>query len=871
MAKGAFVIVRNIIGVFLFLYSGVSFAQPGGANEKAAMKLMEKHRWQKAEAKLRKTLARDTLNPSIRYALSVFYYHAENPAFDLDSAYHYAVTALNDYALITARERERLKKVYVDSLLLISLRAQIDSTAFEEARKANTEAAYLEFLSEFPSAVQRTLAAELRDEVAYQDALRENTPQAFLSYLNRYPQAGRASEARAHYERLLYLAETKDQRLASFERFLTEHPQTPYRKEIYRNIFEISTADGSVESFLAFMTGYPVSDLVKRAGQMIFYLLAGEDDPQWPGQFLNDSLQNLLMANRSVLVPVMKNNLYGFINEHGQEIMPPAYGTIHPDYLCGNIRDEVLLLDNKLVARSGSVIYNGHVDEITDLGVGFLKIRKGEGFTVIHKAGFLFRDSVEDCRVLSKRYITVKKDGAWRLYALTGRLLDRTPWDDITALQDIVQFVRDGKIYIAPLAALAKGADGIPVRVSEPFDELKPWPQGLLWGRAGAYQGVLNQGLHRVIGFDKHRLSHAFFGAVAQIPDGYTLYNREGKKSTLFEQVRVLEPWVTVKKSGSWYLYDPLLMETGSKAYDTIRAEGPFLLGEVEDTVYVHFAETVITPFTRPVNIAFIPGMDSTSFLLVEENTRAKSVFNLKGKKLFTTSVDDIQYAGQGIFTITRKGRKGLLNMLGETLLPAEYDAIGSVKDQVVSLLKSKRFGAYHIQHKKLIRPQYDRNVVPYTGSVVSTFREGHYGFLGWDNKPVSAFTFDEIRYWDDSTALVRNGSFWAFYEIFSQKTGDSNVRKVIMIKNTPEEKIAIIQKDNSYGVVSSVKNVIIPVTFTEIINLGSPDQPLYFTEKHIREASLFIVIYYDEAGNMLRKEIYDEAADYDKIYCSDH
>lgn len=832
---------------------------------------MEKHRWQKAETKLRKTLAKDTLNPSVRYLVSVFYFHADNPAYDLDSAYHYAVTALDDYALTPPRERDKLRRMDVDSLRLTSLRARIDSTAFEEARRANTEAAYLKFLNEFPSAIQRDLAARLRDEVAYQDALRENTHKAFLGYLTRYPEAHRAPEARAHYDRLLYLEETRDQRLTSFEKFLTEHPETPYRTEIYQHIFEISTADGSVESFLAFMTRFPVSNLVKKAGQMIFHILAEEEDPRWPRQFLNDSLQNLLLLNQRYLVPVLKNNLYGFIDESGQEIMSPRYKSIHPDYLCGHIGDEVLMLDDKLYARSGSVIYNGPIEELTDLGSGFLKVNTGEVIRVIHKAGFVFQDSVDDCRVLSKTHLAVKKNNAWLLYTLTGRLLHKAGWEDITALGEVIAFKRDNKLYIAPREQLGKSADGIPLRLSEPFDDLKLWPHGLLWGKAGDFQGVLNQGLHSVIGFDRHRLSPVFFGALAQKPNGYSLYNRTGKRSTTFDRVNIFGTWVTVKKNRSWYLFDPLAMKNQTKAYDTIRAEGPFLVGQLADTVYVHFAGNNTATFLKPHQITFIPGRDSTSFLLVDESTKGKSVFDLRGKKLFSAFFDAIEYAGQGIFVVTRREKKGLLNMGGETLLPPEYDAIGSVNEQVVSLLKNKRFGAYHVHHKKLIKPQYDRNVLPYTEDLVSTFRNGYYGFLEWDNKPLSDFEFDEIKYWDDSTALVRKGSYWNFYEVFSKKNTESNLRNIIMIRNTADEKIAIIQKENNYGVVSNRRNVIIPVTFTDIINLGSAERPLYFTEKHIREASLFVVIYYDEDGNMLRKEIYDEAAEYDKIYCTDN
>jgi hypothetical protein len=59
-------------------------------------------------------------------------------------------------------------------------------------------------------------------------------------------------------------------------------------------------------------------------------------------------------------------------------------------------------------------------------------------------------------------------------------------------------------------------------------------------------------------------------------------------------------------------------------------------------------------------------------------------------------------------------------------------------------------------------------------------------------------------------------------------------------------------------------------VSFSDIINVGSPAQPLYFTEKHVEEASIFVVIYYDSAGKMLRREIYEQD-DYEKIYCSNN
>jgi hypothetical protein len=59
-------------------------------------------------------------------------------------------------------------------------------------------------------------------------------------------------------------------------------------------------------------------------------------------------------------------------------------------------------------------------------------------------------------------------------------------------------------------------------------------------------------------------------------------------------------------------------------------------------------------------------------------------------------------------------------------------------------------------------------------------------------------------------------------------------------------------------------------LTFTDIINLGSKDDPLYFTEKHVEEASIFVVIYYDRNGKLIRRQAY-EPEEYEKIYCSNN
>jgi len=48
---------------------------------------------------------------------------------------------------------------------------------------------------------------------------------------------------------------------------------------------------------------------------------------------------------------------------------------------------------------------------------------------------------------------------------------------------------------------------------------------------------------------------------------------------------------------------------------------------------------------------------------------------------------------------------------------------------------------------------------------------------------------------------------------------------------------------------------------------VGTAEKPLYFTEKNVEEAEIFVVIYYNDQGTMIRREIY-ESDEYDRIYC---
>jgi hypothetical protein len=233
----------------------------------------------------------------------------------------------------------------------------------------------------------------------------------------------------------------------------------------------------------------------------------------------------------------------------------------------------------------------------------------------------------------------------------------------------------------------------------------------------------------------------------------------------------------------------------------------------------------------------------------------------------FQVPYEKIHPIGMGYFRVTRAGKVGLVASDGKLVVPVVMDAIGAINHQTVSLLKGGRFGLFHCVTRKMVQPSYPTNLLPYGKQYIVAQKNGLSGIFGLYNKPVSRFEFEEIKYWNDTAALVRRESKWSLISLRQNTVIVDQIRDFKFIRDTPNDQLAIVHAGEAYGILHSRKGTVIPLTFTDIVNLGSAEWPLYFTEKHIEEASMYVVIYYDREGKFLRKEAYS-SEDYERIYC---
>lgn len=856
--------IRVIISGFFLLSLSAGFAQ--SSSERLALNNLQKGKWDKSRAQLAKAIRKDTMNATAHFVLSTYFFTPENPAFQIDSAYANTLKSLHYYHLSGQKQRDRMRRFPLDSALLIERREQIDSAAFERAKRINTEQSYLDFINGFTFAIQLERARELRDEVAYIDALKENTYTSFLSYLTRYPNASRTPEARERYEKLLFEAKTKDRKLISYESFIEEYPASPYRTEAELQVLELSTAGGSSAAFSQFLKRYPTSKHYNKARNILYHLLWENDQPV-PAGLLNDSIRNLRNLERDYLVPFFKDGKFGFMNSQGKEILKPVSEELEKEYRCGNIAEELLVVENKIIARNGFVIFSGDVDEVDDLGNGYLLVGGSKCASVLHKSGFVLESCVQDARVIADAFVAIKKNNRWSLKTLLGRSLPIGEFEDVDGFDDVVVLKQAGKYKLANKESIAKAADqGKPV-YTRLFDDVRRWDGNMLWVSAGELQGLMDMNLRERIPLEKREIIPSFFGAISKSAEGQRLWSSKTGVSEVYSRIQIQKPWVIVQQAGRWKIADQQLKVFTKASYDSIYFIGAFCMAQSGDSLHAYVAPDRFVPLSPHARVQFLPGKDSVYFMLLDEGEK-KTLFNSRGERMFTATYDRLEFAGENMFLAVRKEKRGLINFQGRPIVQPEYDAMGSIELGTVAILKERKFGFLDVVQRKEIKPQYEKNLIRYNTRFLIAQKGGLSGLIDWNNKPVTPFEYEEIRYWNDSSALVKRNFQWMIYNFIEKKIVADKIKSFRWLRDTPEEKVMIVLQENNYGVISSKKGFVLPATYSDIVNLGSASKPMYFTEKHVEEASIYVVIYYDETGKLLRRQVF-EVDDYERIYCS--
>jgi hypothetical protein len=858
-------ILRTIYLTATFLFIA-SYLLAQGSTVRQAQSRMEKGKWEAAKEVLIKGIKKDTLNAELYYGLSRWFFHPSNPSYQLDSAHHYSLLSINLYSQLPAKQKERLQRQELDSVVMILLREKIDSAAFVRAKAGNTENAYNFFIQHFKYASEIPKAIELRDEVGFLDALKSDTWKSFQQYFTTYPKSHRKEEAMTRYHKLLFEDKTGDHKLESYRAFVKDFPESPYAEVAHQQIFEISTSIGSVEAFIEFIHTGGTPKNVEQARNLLFHLLK-QQEVEMPTDLITDSLRNVADANKGFWVPFFHSGRFGLMDSLGHEKLPAEFKTISENYLCGNIREDVISTDeglyNRLGKRFASVLAN-----VTDIGFGFLKVGDSTCAQLLHKSGVTFFDScMEDIKVVGNSFIAARRKGLWGLYTFTGRTLFQPIWDDIQSVEGVVVFTRLGRKILFTPSQVATISNKNTLKEELIFDEVRPFGKGTLLVRDGDKEGILTSQLEFSVPLEQQHLSVAPYGLLKEIKNRYVIEGISVEMSKLsWDHVTQRSQWLILERAGQQEIYNLSKKEILKEEVDSAWLDKGLLFISNTDSIHVYSTARKLISFASDFKFSFVPARDSVMYFYTEGRNK-KSLYEIKsGIRLFTYDFNRIESLTPTVFLITRKNKMGLLARNEKLLLPIEYDAIVQTSGSSVSLYKDKKFGLYDLINGRLIKPQYDRNVIFLNTAWLAASKDKLYGLMDWEGKPLTAFTYDEIQPWNDKLVWARKQTTWQLMDV---ATGKVILDKVsdFQVTYTANDVIARITSGQLHGIFSKAVGTIIPVAFSTIVNIGSEEYPFYFTDKEVREADIHVVLYYNKEGKLLKKVVCEEE-DFERIYC---
>jgi tetratricopeptide (TPR) repeat protein len=847
---------------------------------KRAFRFYERGDLEKTVEALDKSLEKDSINPAGNYLYARLYVDTAFARYNVDTAYQYINEAIADFGYITEqKDFESLQDVGVDSASMELHKDLIDSLQFELIRARHTIADYNWFQQTHQDAIQIPEAIRLRNHIAFEDASRTDTWQSYLAFMNQYPEADDFEEAETRYKKLIFEARTADGKLQSYTDFLEEFPGTPYREIAEQEIFIQRTAVNTIEAYTDFLKQYPNEKIARKILPRLYHLYKQDFEPDTFFDYfdlprLKDSLSNVIALEKGFWMPRLQDGKISFFDAEGKIKLENAFESVTDDYKCSPVfTDFVMGTKNgkqQLYGRNGRLIYEGIFDRATDKGYGYVAIENIEGSRLVHKSGEVILDlPYESVAVLSQHFIRTEKDGKFGLTTIHQKQVLAHEYDQIDTLQGYLWLEKDGLMALTRPEALFPAILDKPVKIDLIYEDIELLQNGTLLAIKEGKEGILDLDLNVVIPFDNHSPYDRDYGWLIEKEATTRLLHKHYPflRDSTFDKVEENHNWIGLKKDSAWTLLDMKGQMAIAEGYDSLAFWG-------ENMVMLFKNDSVLAQFRNGRQLLMEKGWDPK--LLIPQNyvktgepalfdyfmltgpKDYRKVYNSTGKEILSATYKEVTAMGPNLLRL-QKRNTALVDSTGNFVLKFIYDGVGSYDKGYVSILKSGKVGILNIAKDLTIPPTYDNLITPYADTVLVARKGKYMGFINDQNKALSGFDFDEVRYWNDTIALTRIEQEWLLHNISAETAEYEGMTQYEILIDRPEEKRILVTKASGKGIYSSTKGELIDPTFNEIIQLGTVEQPIYFAVKIVAEANIYVVIYYDGNGNKLFTQTYQQ------------
>lgn len=381
--------MRHKIVIFCLLFFQLNFLLAGKIEK--AYEALEMHDYFKAKSIFETTLKKNKVLSS--YGLSRVFGTQFTPFYQLDSAYNYIRIAEDAFPKVEAKTKERWLELEVDSMAIQIWKDSIDYKAFLKVLSKESIEDYQYYIDQYVDSEYRNQITELRNKQAFELAKAQNTSAGYKQFLDRYPEAKQRFEANNRFEERLYFEQTITGDLAAFQKFVKNYPNSPFHQRAQDSVYQLSVKDQKVESYYNFIQTNRQNKNVNRAWRALYRLYAADYSPQriiefridYPDYpFIDELMLDMHLASKRFL-PFKRQNLWGFMDENGKELIKPQYEFVEEFY-------EGLALAGKegkvgYIDKNNKVVIPFEYDEAFSFDEGIAVVVKDEKYGLIGRLG----------------------------------------------------------------------------------------------------------------------------------------------------------------------------------------------------------------------------------------------------------------------------------------------------------------------------------------------------------------------------------------------------------------------------------------------------------------------------------------------------
>ena len=649
-----------------------------------------------------------------KYGLSLIQQKANNPFYNIDSAYKNITYAVVYFDSLKPKTKDKYAELGVDKTSIEYQQSLIATDLYKRALLLNSEVDFQMFIRQNPTSLWASSAVFKRDSLYFDQVLNNNSAAEYQKFMDKYPNSDFYADALKRFDRQLYVEHTSSDELKEYISFLKQYPANPFVIDAENQIYRIETIGKSVASYESFINRHPKNRNIREAwGQMYDAYLTenlsssaiADFIDKFPENPFKHQLESDLALSKTMFYPVQNDGKWGFKSQEGKYVIASTYDYVEPfsEGLAMVVKNDKV----GFITKVGQVKVDFNFDDALPFSEGCAVVEVSEKFGMINRQGeFIISPEYEFLGDLKNGLIPFEKDGLYGYFDKKGQMKIAPIFDEAYNFKDSIAKV-----------SINNNWGIINVEGKYVFDPVYQFVVELKTNRFALQiddaWGLLNINKDTVLNFiydDISISSDEYF--MVTVNDSFNFTNNAGelllKKSWL--------PTYSDYKILGQYENNPILVQTG-EGFNFISVDGKTVfrtakadLGKYSNIVAykkealwgyltVNPAKEVVKPqFNKALSFEYGYGIVSLSPLW--------GTVDSKGNFIIDAYYEDLQFLNNDVILAKGKGNYGLLSALGDTILPFSSLKIEPFADNIVKVSNQENVSYYNYTSSTWIRKE---------------------------------------------------------------------------------------------------------------------------------------------------------------------